>query len=289
MTETKIKGLKIFFYPKNMKILDSYQITNKNKMIEILTEALSKTDVFDTPRTIKSLLRQWEANNKLYKIGFKKIAKDCNFKRHIKLYKKIYFSILSFSFEKINIFKKIKRFFLIKKQEYKYKKYIKEHRDNVFKAFLEMQKCPLIYQYCDEKLIEKLKSRILIHDMSKYSKEEFDAYRKNFFPINNSEKENNKENFEKAWQHHWQNNPHHWQYRQNKKDFSKENDEDILNVLENICDWLAMGYKFNDRPYQYYEKNKEKILLNKEETKFLEHIIYDGIDAKYIQKEGGNG
>ena len=29
-------------------------------------------------------------------------------------------------------------------------------------------------------------------------------------------------------------------------------------IAEMICDWIAMGYKFNDRPIQYYNKHKQE-------------------------------
>ena len=45
---------------------------------------------------------------------------------------------------------------------------------------------------------------------------------------------------------------------------------------------MAMGYHFNDRPYQYYIKNQDYIILNNEERKFLEHIIFDCVDKNYL-------
>ena len=43
-------------------------------------------------------------------------------------------------------------------------------------------------------------------------------------------------------------------------------------------DWLAVGYTVNDRPYQYYEENKDEIILPQPEKDFIEKIIYEGID-----------
>ena len=176
----------------------------------------------------------------------------------------------------------IKKYFKIKKNTELYKKYIKEHKNNILKAFDEMKNNHIIFQIGGEDLLNKLHNRVLCHDASKYSIEEFEPYRKNFFPISQQEKEENKNAFEKAWQHHWQVNSHHWQHRQNKKTFNKNDDEQVLDVLENVLDWLAMGYKFNDRPYQYYENNKNHIILNEDERKFLEYVIYEGIDADHL-------
>ena len=123
------------------------------------------------------------------------------------------------------------------------------------------------------------------HDNSKYEIEEFDAYRKNYYPVNEEEKELNKEDFEKAWKHHYESNRHHWQCRQfdNCKD-NKLSKEQILDCLENICDWMAVGYDKGDRPYQFYETIKDKIKLPQEEIDFLEKVIYEGVDKKYINK-----
>ena len=143
-----------------------------------------------------------------------------------------------------------------------------------------MKECPFINQLNDsELLLEKLKLRALAHDGSKYWEDEFEPYRKHFYPINEKEKEEYEDDFEQAWTLHWQRNSHHWQHRQNKTSFDKNDMEQVLDVLENVLDWMAMGYKFNDRPYQYYENNKDNIILCDEERAFLEDVIYKGIDA----------
>lgn len=153
-----------------------------------------------------------------------------------------------------------------------YKKYIEEHRTYIKKAFIELTDCLGLSEYLmDDEIYYKLQNRIQNHDMSKYSEEEFEPYRKQYYPINAQEKENNKDAFQKAWIHHLECNDHHWQHRQNNKTFDKEN---MIAILENVCDWLAMGYKFHDRPYQYYEKHKDEIHLPEEDKKFLEKIIY---------------
>ena len=129
-----------------------------------------------------------------------------------------------------------------------------------------------------------LYEQILKHDNSKYESEEFNAYRKNYFPVNTEEKELNKEDFEKAWKHHYESNRHHWQCRQfdNCKD-NKLSKEQILDCLENICDWMAVGYDKGNRPYQFYETIKDKIKLPKAEQDFMKKVIYEGIDKKYIK------
>lgn len=167
--------------------------------------------------------------------------------------------------------------------EKKYINYIDNHRINIDLAFEEMVMCPDT-QWMDwsEDFCVELKERIDVHDDSKYEDEEFEAYRKNFYPINDEEKEDNKEAFDKAWEHHWKNNRHHWEARQNDPEEIMTK-RIILDCIENVLDWMAMGYKFGDRPYQYYEKVKDEIKLPKCQRNFIEKLIYEGVDKKYIK------
>lgn len=141
----------------------------------------------------------------------------------------------------------------------------------------------LLIYFVNHGILEGLRERVLYHDDDKYSKKIFDAYRKNYYPIDEQEKKLNKINFEKAWEYHWKHNRHHWQARQN--DICPNNElttEQKIDCLENIIDWMAMGYVFNDKPYQYYEANKDKIILPKAEREFMEKIIYEGIDRENV-------
>ena len=161
----------------------------------------------------------------------------------------------------------------IKLKEREYRKYIEEHRQNIRDAFVELSTCPDLDWVITEDISAKLFERIKDHDLSKYSDKEFDAYRRYYHPIDYIEKYNAKEDFDKAWEHHWKNNDHHWQNRQGKDDFFNEEIE--LACLENICDWLAMGYKFNDRPIQYYNKHKDEIKLPQKQIVFIERVLND--------------
>ena len=276
MEETKIKGFKIIFTDNFLTIKDSYKLSNIDKIKSILTEALSKTVIYRTKRSLNSLIREWVAHAILYKMHFfRKHTTDTDLEKVIK--KRVAFSYFIISFPSMLRYSFLKKYYKIKTKvkEKQYKKYIKNHRNNVKKAYKELINNPNIYLIADKEILDKLYKRVLVHDNSKYSLEEFDAYRKNFYPINKREKEENVESFKKAWEHHWKNNSHHWQFRQDKKFFNIYNDEEVVDVLENVVDWLAMGYQFKNRPYQYYEKNKNDIILCDKERNFLEHILYD--------------
>jgi len=178
----------------------------------------------------------------------------------------------------INYFKKIQ-------QRKKYTAYVMEHKRNILKAYYEMLECKdLEWIMKDPEILEKLWFRALEHDDSKLEKIEFEPYRIHHFPINECEKRNNRQAYRNAYEHHKKINDHHWQHRINWKD-EDFNINTELACLENVMDWLAVGYKFNNRPYEYYDKHKNIIKLPKKQKDFIEKCIYQGIDKKYIQKE----
>ena len=166
------------------------------------------------------------------------------------------------------ILKKLK----IKLKERAYKNYIVAHQMAIHDAFVEMVMCEeLRYLWDDQEFYNKMVDRIAAHDNSKFSEEEFEAYRKYFYPIDEKEKSEVKDAFDKAWQHHLECNDHHWQHRKDSTEFTEETQ---LAILENVCDWMAMGYVFGDRPYEYYEEHKEAITLPSKDKEFLEFVIY---------------
>lgn len=275
MKETKIKGLKIIFEDDYIHIYDAFQINNKEKMECVVEETKSKMDFCILNRDIKSITREWAGRNRLYRLGiFKNKMKDFKITNEENLFKKVFFYLIGFQQTKfVNKMKNIIKKIATHIQEERYMRYVMKHRARMADAYKEMTSCPEILALGNEVLI-MLKQRVVYHDLTKLKTEEFDAYRKHFFPINKKEKENNLENFEKAWQHHYDNNVHHWQHRRHNTDFDKKDLIQVVNVLENVCDWLAVGYLYKNRPYQYYEKHKDVIELCPAEREFFEYILY---------------
>lgn len=139
-----------------------------------------------------------------------------------------------------------------------YLDYIERHYDNVQKAWA------LINERCSNKSFRFLSDdfvwglineNIKNHDLSKLSPEEFTQYRQFFFPADGETK--NKELMNLAWSHHCDNNYHHWQNWTGCK-FQDPYSAEIY-LIENIVDWMAMGFEFNDTAKEYYEKNKDEI------------------------------
>jgi adenosyl cobinamide kinase/adenosyl cobinamide phosphate guanylyltransferase len=166
----------------------------------------------------------------------------------------------------------------IEEKEKEYKDYIDEHRNNVQKAWNKVKK---IDNKWIKNNIDKLDENIKNHDLSKYEPEEFNAYRKKYYPINEDEKANSDAEFEAAWNHHYINNPHHWQYwtcSDGDLDADKMSGERIDNnvmmaYIEMLCDWIAMSMKFGDKPDEWYKSNKENMNLSRNEQKELEKIL----------------
>lgn len=166
---------------------------------------------------------------------------------------------------------------LIHYNEKEYTRYINEHIKNVQKAWENIKSNFMAMEYIKNTvtnyspfLIDTIDELVKNHDASKYSEFEFDAYRRNFYPISPEEKENNKEDFEKAWKHHYMNNLHHWNYWYNK------NDMDAMPfpyIIEMICDWEAMSYKFGGTSKEWYENNKGDIHLGNKQKEIVESLL----------------
>ena len=173
-----------------------------------------------------------------------------------------------------------------------YLDYIKEHKENVTKAFEIYGTLMIDLLYDDninklltwERLYEKIK---YTHDDSKYETEEFEAYRRKYFPHNGEEPISDYE-FNKAWLHHIHNNPHHpeyWIYQDyeelnsNGKSqiFYYQMDNDA--IIEMLCDWIAMSYKFNNKVYDWYRESNTGKILNKD-TRFIVEIILNAIEKR---------
>ena len=119
------------------------------------SHSLEKCDVLK--RTDKSLINEWFSHNVLYNLHlFRKHTKDCNFeKTQNKILNIIYFILSITTKIKYNI-KKFKNNRKIKKQEKNYKNYIKEHQENVRKAFEEIKENPVIYQRYGGEILDAL-------------------------------------------------------------------------------------------------------------------------------------
>ena len=154
----------------------------------------------------------------------------------------------------------------------KYDNYIKEHVNNIQKGFDWLkQNCPEVL----EDLEEEIQYQVIIHDDSKWSDEEYDAYDEYFYGAGKNENE-----FNYAWLHHIHNNPHHWQYW-----VLREDDGNTLPlempytyIVEMILDWWSFSWKQDslEEIFNWYNTNKSKMILH-ENTKTTVEFILDKI------------
>lgn len=146
---------------------------------------------------------------------------------------------------------------------WKYFLYVLEHKKNVF--------------------IESIKLGLYIHsithDLSKFLPSEFIPYAKFFYETNrqnnyNTSDEKN-ENFQKGWVHHQKRNKHHWNYWVS---VTRKNEIEPVPmpkkyVLQMIADWNGMSRKFGGNTKEYFENNKDKMILHDETIKIIESIL----------------
>lgn len=156
-------------------------------------------------------------------------------------------------------------------QKAQYNKYLSEHIGGVLKAYNFLCKYGIL-DY-DVNMVAQLQN----HDKSKYSVEEFDAYRERFYGKNKNKREDSVD-FKYAWLHHQHNNPHHWQHWCLKEDDSKDLEalEMPYNyIIEMICDWWSFSINRQelDEIFGWYDKNKNKIILHKNTRKQIEEIL----------------
>lgn len=155
-----------------------------------------------------------------------------------------------------------------------YIKYVFEHKKNVFKICWK----------------RGLYLHAFTHDLSKFSPIEFIHYADKFYGEKDCKKckyymncnynqiglgsgkwakeciDYKHGKFEKAWEHHYKNNKHHWNYWIGKKIPHKY-------IIQMICDWESVAIKFGGTAQEYYMKNYEKIDLTVESRCELEFCL----------------
>jgi uncharacterized protein DUF5662 len=88
--------------------------------------------------------------------------------------------------------------------------------------------------------------RLIIHDLSKFSRAEWTPYVDYFFGAWWPKEDNDhpvRHAFELAWRHHWEHNPHHWNYwyRPEEDGTLRANWMPPTYVREMVADWYGAG------------------------------------------------
>lgn len=152
-----------------------------------------------------------------------------------------------------------------------YKKYIEEHITNVKTVWNNIIRNPKLFNYIQIRAtsgiyIKAISQNIEMHDQSKYSDIEFEPYRKNFYPIDEEEKRNNLVDYQLAWQHHKDNNKHHWDYWYER---GIKNEMSFIYVIEMFCDHAAMSMKFGGTAIEWMtnELNNNRVHIGEKQKK----------------------
>lgn len=132
--------------------------------------------------------------------------------------------------------------------------------------------------------------RGLVHDLSKYSFEEFFESVKYYTngtisPLLTSKKENG---YSRAWLHHFGRNKHHFEYWY---DYDARIETPVIPfkyMKEMVCDRIAASKVYyknnysNNRALEYFNSQKDKIKMDKRLISFLEEVF------TRLSKEGEN-
>lgn len=177
-------------------------------------------------------------------------------------------------------------------QEDKYKQYLSLHKEvvsDVFKKLIDLAEDWKEDNFLDENqdhpftwILDNqstLTTLVEEHDDSKYNEEEFEPYRKHFYPVDDEESLNTEE-FKNATFHHITNNSHHWEFWCELGEdglFTLKDDIDehsyLLSVIERACDNACMSQFYNNRVRDWYDENKDSMVLPDFSIKFYEDLI----------------
>ena len=158
----------------------------------------------------------------------------------------------------------------IEAMQAQYKTYIDEHVRNVRLVWEKVDPLLKGEYFIDDCYWHSINDLIQEHDKSKYDSYEFEEYRKMFYPADGEVKDI--DSFNKAWNHHQKNNPHHLEYwcLVCLNEEIKTLDMPFPYIFEMLADWTAMSMKFNDTPSGFYALKGASMVLSDLTRKIIE-------------------
>lgn len=126
--------------------------------------------------------------------------------------------------------------------------------------------------------------RLIIHDWTKFTPAEWSGYIYRFMrgDAGKFDKINDPDFWHKAWNHHWHNNPHHWEYWLGGFQLAHEGlaDVKVLEMpynfaAEMVADWMgaSKAYTGSWDIFDWYNKNKDKMILHQNTRALVELIM----------------
>ena len=165
-----------------------------------------------------------------------------------------------------------------RKQEYL--DYIKQHRRNVRKCWVEMLR-PQLEKHDDitAETLKRVDNLIEHHDESKYSIFEFEPYCNHFYPdkeVSHSTQARWDREFDEAWLHHQHVNPHHWQYwvLRNDTEGVAILDMPFEYIMEMLCDWNSFSANEPESiARKWYDEHSYEMMLSDDTREIVEEFI----------------
>ena len=211
-----------------------------------------------------------------------------------------------------------------------YMAYIEDHINNVKAAFQHLfrnpekpfEKMGKLTGKDLEIVLDKVEMTVDLHDSSKYTDEEFPAYRIKFYPTAKEKEalEHDKAyaamveaEFQLAWRNHYLHNNHHPEYWRWIEKIKKEGYPDTTfarntpreepyrmspaAILHMLCDWHAVSMRFNDNPVNWYNTQAvdERKAMHPQTRKLVEDLleqlygveVYRGENVRPQETAGG--
>ena len=116
----------------------------------------------------------------------------------------------------------------------------------------------------------------IVHDLSKSLPDEYIPYAYKFkWPVEKTDKEKEliERNFRVARDKHFSRNLHHWKYWVIDEYQNLAFEMPGKYIKEMICDWESVGEVKGDSAKEFYERDKNKMVLHPNTRKVLEEIL----------------
>lgn len=157
-----------------------------------------------------------------------------------------------------------------------YNNYLDNHIQGVKDVFENTMLPRLIEDGIGNDTINEIRALIDEHDLSKYSDDEWSAYRNHFYDPEGHPRSHDVD-FNKAWNHHQKCNPHHWQYWVLINDVDDPQLEPMeipfKYVIEMLCDWQSAGAFYGNTAYDWYDAHKDRMIFHPNSRELVEKYI----------------
>ena len=156
-----------------------------------------------------------------------------------------------------------------------YMEYLDKHVAGVREVYETILKPILIEECVEDGMLTLIDLLITKHDASKKSNQEWFAYRNYFYDKENHSRSS--EEFNMAWNYHQKRNPHHCQYWVLINDVDEPQlqamEMPFEYVIELLCDWHSAGQHYGNTAYDWYDKQKDKMILHPNTRALIEKYL----------------